>query len=60
MGGDHGGGWGAAVSEEGVEGHADGGEVIGGNAEGHGSVSNLGDEVADFVGVEIHESGRGC
>merc|ERR1712093_401794 len=27
LGGDHGGGWGAAVSEEGVEGHADGGEV---------------------------------
>lgn len=46
----------ASVSEKHVRGFADGLEVFGCDAEGEGCVDDLGDEVADFIGLEVHES----
>ena len=57
--GDDGRGRAAAVVEELVERGRDDGDVFFGDAEGGGGGADLGDEVADFVGVEGHESGFG-
>ena len=57
--GDDGRGRGAAVVEELVERGRHDGDVFFGDAEGGRGRADLGDEVADFVGVEGHESGFG-
>ena len=56
--GDDGCGGSAAVVEELGERRCDNGDIFFGDAEGGGGCADLRDEVAHFVGVEGHESGR--
>ena len=56
LGGDDDGGGRAAEGEKAGEGFADGGDVVGCDAEGGGGEADLGDEVAELVFIEGHVS----
>jgi len=56
LGRDDGGGGSAADVEDGVEGLADGGDIVRADTEGGGSKGNLLNEVADLCSREVHES----